>query len=200
MKINVKPNQNSQMKKLLYLLFVPCTFVVLSGFAPIAGKLASKNAHISFFSHTSVENITANNYKVISTLETPTGVVAFSIPMQSFEFEKALMQEHFNGKDFLNTKEFPKAKFEGKITNFASIDFNQDGTYEAIISGNLTIKDVTRPLNVKGTITVKGDVVSAQSKFNLVLGDYGITFKKGKPSTNIAKEIEVSLNVDYKPE
>lgn len=188
------------MKKSIYFFFVPCAFLILSAFAPITGKLVSKNAHINFFSHTAIEDITANNYKVISTLETSTGNVAFSIPMQSFEFEKALMQEHFNGKDFLNTKEFPKAKFEGKIANLESINFGQDGIYEATISGNLTIKDVTKPINEKGTITVKEGIVTAQSKFKLVLGDYGIAFKKGKPSTNIAKEIEVSLNADYKPE
>jgi polyisoprenoid-binding protein YceI len=174
--------------------------MALSAFAPIAGKLVSKNAHINFFSHSAIEDITANNYKGLSTIDTSTGNVAFSIPMQSFEFEKALMQEHFNGKDFLNTKEFPKAKFEGKITNLESIHFGQDGTYEATISGSLTIKEVTRPINEKGTIIVKEGAVSAESKFKLVLSDYGIAFKKGKPSTNIAKEIEVTLNADYKPE
>ena len=110
------------------------------------------------------------------------------------------MQEHFNSKDFLNTKDFPKAKFEGKIINISEVDFTKDGTYEANVSGNLTIKDVTKPINEKGTITVKGGVINAQTKFKLVLADYGITFKKGKPSTNVAKEIEVTLNADYQSE
>lgn len=188
------------MKKLTYLLFVPVAMFALVAFKPVAGKLITKAAHINFFSHTAVEDITANNYKVVSTLETTTGDVVFSVPMQSFEFEKALMQEHFNGKDFLNTKEFPKAKFEGKITNIGDVDFSKDGVYEANVSGNLTIKDATKPINEKGTITIKGGVVNAKTKFKLVLADYGITFKKGKPSTNIAKEIEVTLNADYQVE
>jgi hypothetical protein len=32
------------------------------------------------------------------------------------------------------------------------------------------------------------------------LADYGITFKKGKPSTNVAKEIEVSVTAGYLPD
>ena len=189
-----------KMKKLTYLLLVPVAMLSLVAFKPLAGKLITKAAHINFFSHTTLEDITANNYKVVSTLETTTGDVVFSVPMQSFEFEKALMQEHFNSKDFLNTKDFPKAKFDGKITNIADIDFTKDGVYEANVSGNLTIKDITRPINEKGTITIKGGAVNAKTKFKLVLADYGITFKKGKPSTNIAKEIEVTLNADYQPE
>jgi len=189
-----------KMKKLSYFLLIPVTMLALAAFKPVAGKLITKAAHINFFSHTTVEDITANNYKVVSTIETTTGDVVFSIPMQSFEFEKALMQEHFNGKDFLNTKEFPKAKFEGKITNIGDVDFTKDGAYETTVSGNLTIKDVTKPINEKGTITIKGGVVNAKTKFKLVLADYGITFKKGKPSTNVAKEIEVTLNADYQSE
>lgn len=188
------------MKKLVYSLLVSLSILSLSAFRPAPGKLVSKDAHISFFSHTAVEDITANNYKVVSTLEPSTGEVVFSVSMQSFEFEKALMQEHFNGKDFLNTKEFPKAKFDGKITNISEIDFAKDGVYEATVSGNLTIKGVTKPITEKGTITIAGGKVNAKTKFNLVLADYGVAFKKGKPSTNIAKEIEITLNADYQAE
>lgn len=185
------------MKKLSYLFFVSAAVIVLAAFRPVAGKLVSRNAHISFFSHTTLEDITANNYKVVSTLETSTGDVVFSVPMQSFEFEKALMQEHYNSKDFLNTKEFPKAKFEGKISNVSSVNFSQDGTYEAEVTGSMTIKGVTKPVTTKGTITIKEGKVNTFTKFNLVLADYGIAFKKGKPSTNVAKEIEITLHADY---
>lgn len=182
------------------LLFVSLAAIALTALSPINGKLVSRNAHVSFFSHTTLEDITANNYKVVSTLETTTGAVVFSIPMQSFEFEKALMQEHYNSKNFLDTKSYPKAKFDGKITNLSAIDFTKDGTYEATVSGNLTIKETTKPITEKGTITVKDGLVSAFTKFNLVLGEYGVTFKKGKPSTNIAKEIEITMKADYKVE
>lgn len=179
--------------------FVMITILALglAAFKPVATKLVSKAGQISFFSHTAAEDITANNYKVTSTLETTSGDVVFSVPMQSFEFEKALMQEHFNGKDFLNTKEFPKAKFTGKITNLSAIDFTKDGKYDAEVAGELTLKATSKPVNAKGTVTVSGSTFIVDTKFNLALADYGIVFKKGKPSTNIAKEVEVTVHAEH---
>lgn len=188
------------MKNVVYLILLSVLLSVSSAYRPVPSKLVSKNAHISFFSHTPVEDISANNYKVLTTLETTTGEIAFSVPMQSFEFEKALMQEHFNSKDFLNTKAFPKAKFTGKITNINTVDFSKDGSYEVTVQGELTLKDTTKPVQSVGTLTIKGNVVTAQAKLKIVLADYGIAFKKGKPSTNIAKEIETTIKAEYLPE
>lgn len=110
------------------------------------------------------------------------------------------MQEHYNSKDFLNTKKFPKAKFDGKISTISAVNFDQDGTYNVDVTGNMTIKETTRPVSTKGTITIKAGKVSAYTMFNLLLADYGIAFKKGKPSTNVAKEIEITVHADYLPE
>ena len=67
-------------------------------------KLVNKTGHMHFYSHTDVEDITADNYKVVSTLNPSTGDVVVSVPMQAFEFEKALMQKHYNSPKFLDTK------------------------------------------------------------------------------------------------
>jgi polyisoprenoid-binding protein YceI len=118
--------------------------------------------------------------------------------MQSFEFEKALMQKHYNSDKFLDTQKYPKAKLKGKITNLDQIDFAKDGVYIAIVEGELTIRDVTKPVKEKGTITVKGSSVEVNSKFNITLADYGVNFVDGKPSTNIAKAVEVTVLAEYK--
>ena len=142
------------MKKVLITAVVLSLFV-LSAFTVTQNKLISKDTHISFFSHTSVEDITANNYKVVSTLDTSTGAIVYSVPMQSFEFEKALMQKHYNSDKFLDTKTYPKAKFVGKITNLTNVDFTKDGTYDVSVTGDLTIKDKTNSINEKATIIVE---------------------------------------------
>lgn len=182
------------------IFFLALTTITLLSFRAEPTKLVSKNAHISFFSHTVAEDITANNYKVLSTINTETGEIVYSVPMQSFEFEKALMQKHFNSKDFLDTKAHPKAKFTGKITHVSAVNFDKDGTYEANVQGDLTIKGVTKPIREKGTITVKGKQVEVQAKMKIMLADYGISFVKGKPSTNVAKEVEATINAVYVPE
>lgn len=184
------------MKKTMILIALAIAFAA-SAFKIAEDKLTSKNVHINFYSHTAVEDITADNFKAVSTLDKSTGEVVFSVPMQSFEFEKALMQKHFNGKDFLNTKKYPKAKFVGKITNISSINFTKDGQYPATVTGEMTIKNVTKTITEKGTVTVKGTSIQVDTKMKLALADYGITFKKGKPSTNIAKELDVTVKADY---
>lgn len=188
------------MKKVNLLLVIAALFISVAGLAQSNSKLVSTKTHVKFFSSTPAENIEANNTASVSTIVKETGEVVFSVPMQSFEFEKALMQKHFNGEDFLNTKEYPKSKLKAKITNLDQVNFSKDGTYNATVEGELTIKAVTKPVKEKGTITVKGNSIVVSSKFNVTLADYGITFVKGKPSTNVAKTVEITVDAEYKSE
>ncbi len=48
-----------------------------------------------------------------------------------------------------------------------------------------------------GTISVNGNVIELQGKFEITLADYGIKFIDGKPSTNIAKSVEVTVQAEY---
>lgn len=171
--------------------------LILAAFKANEGKLVNKNSHINIYSHTDVEDISADNYKAVSTIDPSTGEVVFSVPMQSFEFKKALMQKHFNSEKFLDTKTYPKAKFKGKITNLSSINFSKDGTYNATVNGELTIKDITNPVTEKGTITVNAGKVSIDTKMKITLSDYKIAFEKGKPSTNIAKTVDATIKAEY---
>ena len=185
------------MKKISLLLSISALFFALVAFTPPAEKLVSSKSHVKFYSHTNVEDIEANNYATVSTLNTVTGDLVFSVPMQGFEFEKSLMQKHFNSDKFLDTSTFPKAKLKGKITNLDQIDFGQDGTYDADVEGELTIRGATKSLKEKGKVIVKGGIVKVHTVFNVTLSDYGVTFIKGKPSSNIAKIVEVTVHVEY---
>jgi len=188
------------MKKLNLVLGSLVLLASITAFSQTSGKLVSDKANIKFFSHTTVEDIQASNNTSVGTINKTTGEVVFSVPMQGFEFEKALMQEHFNSDKFLDTKTFPKAKLKGTVTNLAQVNFAKDGTYPATVEGEMTIKGVTNSFKSTGTITVKGNKAEIQSKFNITLADYKITFVKGKPSTNIAKTVEVTVLADYQPE
>ena len=186
------------MKKLSVSLLVMMIVVATSAISQLAAqKLVSNQSEISFFSHTTFEDIQANNYKSVSTINTETGDVVFSVPMQSFEFEKSLMQKHFNSKKFLNTKEHPKAKLKGKITNLNDINFSQDGTYSANVEGTMTIKGVSQKVKEVGTVIVSNGKVTIETEFDLHLPDYEVAFTKGKPSKNIAKTIKVNATAKY---
>lgn len=188
------------MKKTIVFAISSVAILVSVAFAPSINKLVSNKSHIKFFSTTTAENIEAHNYASVSTIDKQTGDVVFSVPMQSFEFKIALMQKHFNSENFLDTKQFPKAKLVAKITNLSEINFEKDGSYNATIKGDLTMHGKTNPLNEKATIVVTGKVVKVTSKFNVVLADYGIAFEKGKPSSNIAKTVEVTVDSEYHSE
>jgi polyisoprenoid-binding protein YceI len=185
------------MKKTTILSILAVVVISLTSITASAQKLVSSTTHFKFFSTTPAEDIQANNYKAVGTIETTTGDIVFSVPMQSFEFEKALMQEHFNSKKFLNTKANPKAKLVGKITDLSKVDFTKDGSYLVAITGDLSINGVTNLVKEKATITVKDGKVSLSSKLNVTLNDYKIAFKSGKPSTNIAKTVEVTVEANY---
>lgn len=185
------------MKKTILSLAVAGIFMLSTAFSITGNKLVSKSGHVNFFSHTAVEDISADNYKLVSTLETETGELVFSVPMQSFEFEKSLMQKHFNSKKFLDTKTYPKTKFTGNITNLSDIDFTKDGTYTANVSGELTMHGVTKAITETATITVEGNNITVEVVLSITLADYNIAFTKGKPSTNIAKTIDAKIKAVF---
>jgi polyisoprenoid-binding protein YceI len=185
------------MKKLSALSIAAILLLPIVGFSQPNKKLVSVKTHVKFFSTTPAEDIEAFNTATVSTIDPETGEIVFSVPMQGFEFEKALMQRHFNQSNFLDTKTHPTAKLIGKITNLSSIDFTKDGSYDAEVEGILTIKGKAQPIKERGVITVKGGTIGIFSVFKVTLADYGIAFTRGKPSTNIAKTVEVTLNAEY---
>ena len=186
------------MKKISSNLFLAVVLVTLSMMAQAQDRYVSSNTHIKFYSTTPVEDIEANNYASVSTINHRTGEVVFSVPIQSFEFEKAMMQEHFNNEHFLESNVYPKAKFKATIINLDQVDFAKNGEYQVEIEGEMTIKDLTNPLKESGTITVRDQSLMVNAEFDLVLADYGITFNESDMvSKKIAKSVEVTVAAEY---
>jgi len=106
-------------------------------------KQFTREGHIQFLSEAEEENIEANNYKVTSVIDFATGNMEFAALMKAFEFEKALMEEHFN-ENYVESELYPKASFKGKITNLEVVNLEEDGVYEVEIEGSLTLHGVKR--------------------------------------------------------
>ena len=186
------------MKKVYVNIVVALALLAGSFAAQAQERYVSSKTHIKFFSTTPVEDIEAHNYASVSTLDQGTGEVVVSVPIQSFEFEKAMMQQHFNNEHFLESNVYPKSKFKASITNLADIDFKEDGAYHAEIEGEMTIKGQTRPIKETGTITIQGETLSVNAVFSLTLADYDITFDDSEMvSTKIAKNVEVTVEAEY---
>ena len=151
----------------------------------------SNTASIKFFSHTPAEDIEANNTQIVSSLNTTTGQINFAALIKGFRFENEMMQDHFNKEKYLNSNQFPKAEFKGIITNISSIKFNTNGTYNASVTGNLTIKGVTKNITTNGTITVNTNTIKIKSIFNIHVQDYQID------GSDVADTIEITVNASY---
>lgn len=160
-----------------------------------AQKYMTKTGNIKFYSETPMETIEATNSQVNAALDIQTGDLVFKVLIKSFQFEKALMQEHFN-ENYMESDKFPNATFSGKVTNLSSVNFTKEGTYDAVIEGDLTIHGVTNKVSQKGTFTVKaGDKIHGTSKFNVKPADYSIKIP-GAVVKNIAESIEVTVDIE----
>ncbi len=179
------------------LILILTTLAIFSTLTVDAQKFYTRDGQISFFSSTPVEDIKADNYQVSSVLNSEGGAIVFSVLMKGFEFEKALMQEHFNEK-YVESDEYPKATFKGAIADWENVSMEEDGEVEVTVNGSLNMHGVSNKVEQKGTLTIKdGAVVAAKSVFNIVLEDYEIKIP-ALVRENIGEEVEVTVEMEYK--
>lgn len=160
-----------------------------------AQKYFTREGKITFTSEAPLEKIEADNEKATSVIDTESGKMEFAVLIKAFQFEKALMQEHFN-ENYLESSTYPKATFKGKIADLSAVNFSGDGTYPVLVSGDITIHGVTKAIEVPGTITVENGAISAASTFELTVADFNIKIP-AVVRDNIAKTVVVSVDLHY---
>jgi polyisoprenoid-binding protein YceI len=160
-------------------------------------RYIDRSGKASFFSSALVEDIEAHNNQAVSILDVKSGEIVASMLMKSFDFKKALMEEHFN-ENYIESNKFPKATFKGKITNLDQFNTTKNGKYVLEIDGDITIHGVTKPLKIKAEASVTDGKIKASAIFPLKVKDFKITI----PSlvrNNIAEEVEVGVSFNYQP-
>jgi hypothetical protein len=174
------------------------TLLVAIVFLPLSGhsqkRYFSEKSSITFFSEGVIEDIKATNTKVTSIFDLANGEVAYLLSPKDFQFEKKLMQVHFNEK-YMESEKFPKSTFQGKILGY---DATNSQLQQVKAQGKLTIHGVTRDIDVPGTLHVQGNTVNVNSKFIIKLADYNIKVPQ-IVWQNIAQEVEVTLQFLYRP-
>ena len=161
------------------------------------GNFITKSGSITFYSSASLEDIQATSNQVTSVVNTVTGAVAFKALMKSFQFEKALMQEHFNEK-YVESDKFPFTTFKGKITDMTAVNFEKDGTYPVVVTGDISLHGVSKNISATGSITIKENTLIVSSTFKLTVADFNIKIP-GAVKDNIAKVVEVTVSGTYEP-
>ena len=113
------------------------------------------------------------------------------MPILSFHFPKALMEEHFN-ENYMESDRFPKATFRGVVMG---LDPGQSGAQPVTAQGTLEMHGVTKEREVSGTLeqTEGGWVLDAQ--FDVPCTDHNIDIPK-VVTENIAEVIGVTLHAE----
>jgi polyisoprenoid-binding protein YceI len=175
------------MKSLL--IFTIALFITIATFGQ--DKLTTKSGVLKFEASTeNFEPVKAVN-KTTSAILKLDGTIAVLGLIKGFQFNKKLMQEHFNQAKFMDSKNFPKTKFSGNL-----VDFNGDsGEYE--INGKLTIHGVTNKVKSKAIIKNIDGVTYLNTKFSVIVADYGIDIQS-KLAKKIAEKVNIEVNLELK--
>lgn len=180
------------MKKRLLIAFLILPFMGVTG----QEKFFSRNGEISFFSKTPLEDIEAHSKDGIGILDASTGEVIARVSIKTFEFEKKLMQEHFN-ENYLESDKYPRAEFKGSIESFDLSKLIPGEMMEYKVKGKITIHGKTRDLNTLIKLKKDGSVIQASGSFTVLLKDHDIKVPKVVVK-NIAEEIDVKMKFDLK--
>ena len=193
MKGNFEAGKHLRGKVFLISAFI----VVILQHGEAQSKYIDRAGKVSFFSSAPMEDIEAHNQQAVSVLDVETGDVVASMLMRSFNFRKALMEEHFN-ENYVESHKYPKATFKGNVSNISELDLSKDGKCTLHISGEITLHGVTKPLTLKADAVVKDGTIYAKAVFPLTVKDFKIEIPR-LVIDNIAEVVEVSVSFNYQP-
>jgi polyisoprenoid-binding protein YceI len=100
---------------------------------------------------------------------------------------------HLRSKDFFHADSFPQITFASTIVNKLS-------DTKVNITGDLTIRGVTKQVTIPGTLVFwdeKTRTGRMKGQFTIVRSDYGVSFNS--TMNPIADEIPVAFNVTFRP-
>lgn len=147
----------------------------------ISWKIDPAHSEIQFkVRHLMVTNVTGYFRKFDLTVETENGdfntagKIQFTADLNSIETNNEQRDTHLKSDDFFNAEKYKQLKFVGK-------EFIADGD-ESTLTGDLTIRDVTRPIKLKieygGTVVDPYGLTKAgfTVKGKISRKEYGLTW------------------------
>ncbi len=180
------------MKKIIIVAFA----LVVSLSINAQEKLTTKTGKIQFEASTpNFEPVAATN-TATSAIFKVNGELAVLSLIKGFQFKKSLMQKHFNSKKWVDSKKFPKTKFSGTVVAFNFDELTEKGK-EYKINGKLTFHGVTKEVSSMATIKNIDGVVYLNTKFDVLVADYGIIIKS-KLAKKIAEKVNVEVDLELK--
>lgn len=116
--------------------------------------------------------------------------VSVDIDMMSVFSDADGLTKHLQTGDFFEVEKFPKASFAStKIVADAS-----KGADNFTVTGDLTMRGVTKSITFPAKISVKPEEVSVETEFVISRKDFGIAYA-GKADDLIRDEVVLNLNL-----
>ncbi|MEO6314892.1 MAG: YceI family protein [Chitinophagaceae bacterium] len=127
-------------------------------------------------------------------------VINFTADVNSINTDNENRDKHLKSDDFFNAAKFPQIKFVSK-------SFQSLGNSKYKLTGDLTIRDITKPVSFDvtygGTLTsaaMGGTHIGFKAKTTINRFDYNLKWNAATETGGaiVGKEVEITLNIDLK--
>ena len=118
---------------------------------------------------------------------------SINVTDQTPEDKKPMLVGHLKSDDFFNTEQFPNASFT--VTKVAPAAGDSAATH--MISGNLTIRDVTKEITIPATVSISGSQVKATSNFAINRADFNVKYGSPTHILDIVAEDIINDNIEF---
>lgn len=203
-------------------LVMAAAVVVTSAFTPVKKQLASKKealvasipdqagkwsvdkAHSSVkfsVTHLVVSEVEGSFKLFDGSMENTKGdfsdaKIDFTVDVNSLNTDNEMRDKHLKGDDFFNAEKFPAMKFQ-------STSFKSAGGNKYKLAGNLTIRDITKPVvfdvTFGGTAVNMGKTKAGfKAKTSINRFDYNLKWNKATEAGGlvVSNEVDLTVNVE----
>ena len=139
----------------------------------------TRQGTLTFDAGSPLEDIRATSNSATAVYDAKDGKLGVQVLMTSFEFRRALMQEHFN-ENYVESEVYPKAVFKGEFKDGRAI-------------GTLDIHGVSQDVNVPATLVKENDAVRLKASFAVTIEDFGVAIPRAV-ANKIDPEAKISVD------
>jgi len=101
--------------------------------------------------------------------------------------DNAKLIGHLKSDDFFGAAKYPTAKFE--ISKVDALNDPNKPNANSTVTGNLTIKDITKSITFPAEIKIDGNVLNAKADFDIDRTDFNIKYGSGKFFENLGDKV-----------
>lgn len=158
------------MKKIILVVVAIFSICIIN-----AQTYKTRDAAISFNPNKdqSHKDYAAVSKEATAILKVDNAEVALLVPMKTFHFNNALLEEHFN-ENYLHTDKIPNATYKGKLNGFTKELLTKDGTYNLSSDGQITLHGVTKNFKSTVKLVVSGKTATFYCDFTIKAEEFNI--------------------------